>query len=234
MSIGNRIYLQRDLPDKEVMDGFRNLPASNVADTMSRLSGLSSEIRLISSPKAPVMVGAAFTVKARPGDNLMLHKALDLAGENDVIILSNGGDRSHSLMGEIMAVYAQHARKICGIVLDGPIRDIQELSQLDGIFLYATGSTPAGPYKEGPGEINVPVSVGNISVNPGDIVIGDRDGVVIVPREDGAKVLEAAVPYAAADAAKVEAAKNNTADRRWVDKALAGKNVEIISGKYRG
>ena len=85
---------------------------------------LNSEIHLISSPDRPIMAGPALTVKARPGDNLMLHKALDMAQEGDVIVVSNDGDRTHSLMGEIMAVYAQNKRKVSCIVLVGPIRDL--------------------------------------------------------------------------------------------------------------
>lgn len=230
MSVGNRVFLQRNLPDKELVERFKKLPAANVADTMGRSCALSSQIRLIGNPKEPIMAGAALTVKARPGDNLMLHKALDMAGEGDVIIVSNEGDRTQSLMGEIMAVYAHHCRNVEGIVLDGPIRDIEELSQMD-MFLYATGSTPGGPYKEGPGEVNVPISVGNIAVKPGDIVLGDRDGVIIIPRADAAAIIDAAEKYAAMDAGKVEAAKNGTSKRQWVEETLIKKNVEIIDGK---
>lgn len=234
MSVGNRIFLQRDLPDPQILEQFRSLPAANVADTMGRSCALSSEIHLINHPEDPIMVGAALTVKARPGDNLLLHRALDLAGENDVVIVSNEGDRSQSLMGQIMALYAEKTRKIRGIVLDGPIRDVEELSRMEHIFLYATGSTPGGPYKEGPGEVNVPISVGNIAVKPGDIVLGDADGVIIIPREDAAKVLEAAIPFAAADAAKTEAARAGNTKRQWVLEALEKKGVEIIDGTYHG
>lgn len=230
MSVGNRVFLQRNLPDSALVERFKKLPAANVADTMGRSCALSSQIRLIGNPKETIMCGAALTVKARPGDNLMLHKALDMAGEGDVIIVSNEGDRTQSLMGEIMAVYAHHCRNVEGIVLDGPIRDIEELSQMD-FFLYATGSTPGGPYKEGPGEVNVPISVGNIAVKPGDIVLGDRDGVIIIPRADAASIIDAAEKYAAMDAGKVEAAKNGTSKRQWVEETLAKKNVEIIDGR---
>lgn len=231
MSVGNRVFLQRELPDPALVERFKKLPAANVADTMGRSCALSSQIRLISSPKEPIMAGAALTVKARPGDNLMLHKALDMAGEGDIIVVSNDGDRTHSLMGEIMAVYAEHTRKVTGIVLDGPIRDIEELSQMN-MFLYAAGSTPGGPYKEGPGEVNVPISIGNIAVNPGDIILGDRDGVIVIPLKDAPAIIEEAEKYAAMDAGKVEAAKNGTSKRQWVEDTLVKKNVEIIDGKY--
>ena len=232
MSVGNRVFLKRNLPESSIVEAFKQLPAANVADTMGRSCALNSEIRLISSPDLPIMAGPALTVKARPGDNLMLHKALDMAGEGDVIVVSNDGDRTHSLMGEIMAVYAQHTRKIAGIVLDGPIRDIEELSRMH-MFLYATGSTPGGPYKEGPGEVNVPVSIGNIAVMPGDIVLGDSDGVIVIPRKDVAVILEEAKKYAALDAGKVEAAKNGTSKRQWVEDTLVKKQVEMIDDIYR-
>lgn len=230
MSVGNRVFLKRNLPDRKLVEEFRELPAANVADTMGRSCALTSEIRLISSPKQ-AMAGVALTVKARPGDNLMLHKALNIAGEGDVIIVSNDGDRTHSLMGEIMAVYASHTKKIAGIVLDGPIRDIEEISQMD-MPLYATGSTPGGPYKEGPGEVNVPISIGNIAVMPGDIILGDKDGVIVIPRKDAPEILEAAKKYAVLDAGKVEAAKNGTSKRQWVEDTLEKKQVEIIDGVY--
>lgn len=133
-----------------------------------------------------------------------------------------------------MAVYAEHTRKIRGIVLDGPIRDVDELSKMEHMFLYATGSTPGGPYKEGPGEINVPISVGNIAVNPGDIVLGDADGVIIIPRKDADKILETAIPFAVADAGKVDAARTGKANRQWVADTLEKKGVEIIDDVYHG
>lgn len=231
MSVGNRVFLKRDLPDSDIIEGFKKLPAANVADTMSRLCALNSEIKLIGSPVAATMVGVALTVKARPGDNLMLHKALNMAQEGDVIVVSNEGDRSQSLMGEIMVTYAKYTKKVAGIVLDGPIRDIEEISKMD-FFIYGTGSTPGGPYKEGPGEINVPISIGNISVLPGDIILGDADGVIVIPKKYAREILEASIEYAKKDAAKLEAAKNGTANRDWVDETLKKKNVEIIDGCY--
>lgn len=232
MSVGNRVFLKRNLPDKGIIEAFKNLPAANVADTMSRLCALNSEIKLVGSPAPPIMAGPALTVKARPGDNLMLHKALDMAQEGDIIVVSNECDRSQSLMGEIMAAYAKYTKKVGGIVLDGPIRDIKEISEMD-FHLYCTGSTPGGPYKEGPGEINVPISIGNIAVMPGDIILGDADGVIVIPAKYAEEILEASIEYAKTDAAKVEAAKNGTANRNWVEESLKKKNTEIIDGYFK-
>ena len=235
MSIGFRVFLRRDLPPKDLIDAYKTLPAANVADCMNRLSAMNSAIRLMNGPfpgSACCMAGPALTVKARPGDNLMLHKALNMATEGDVIVVSNEGDRSQALMGEIMAAYAAY-KKVAGIVFDGPVRDLDALQEL-GIPVYATGTTPGGPFKEGPGEINVPIACGNIQVEPGDIILGDTDGVIVIPRRDAAALLEAAKAFSANDKAKADAARNGTADRTWVEKSLAAKGCEIIDATYIG
>jgi regulator of RNase E activity RraA len=231
MSIGFRVYTERELPPKDLIEAYKSLPASNVADCMGRISAMSSAIRLINKPFGNSMVGVALTVKARPGDNLMLHKALNMATAGDVIVVSNGGDRSQSLMGEIMASYAAW-KKVAGIVLDGPIRDVAALWDVD-IPIYATGSTPGGPFRLGPGEINVPIACGNIHVDPGDIILGDCDGVIVIPRADAEDLLGKAQKWSVNDQAKLAAAKAGTADRSWVDKTLADAGCEIIRGTYK-
>lgn len=232
MSIGNRIYLKRSLPKKELVERFSKLPAANVADCMGRLSALSPEIKLQSSPENR-MCGVALTVKARAGDNLMLHKALNIAQEGDVIILSNEGDRSRAIMGEIMYKYLADFKKVAGIVIDGPIRDLDVIAH-EKCPIYATGSTPGGPYKEGPGEVNVPISIGNIAVMPGDIILGDRDGVIVISKNDAADLIDKAEANAAADSAKVQKASTGSADRSWVERTLEAKDVEVINGEYQG
>lgn len=230
MSVGFRVFTQRKLPEKEVMDGFRELPAANVADVMGRSCALNSEIHTMLPHTDKIMVGPALTVRARPGDNLMIHKGLNLAQEGDVVVISNESDRSQSLLGAIIVAYAK-SKKLGGIVVDGPIRDVDEIAGL-GIPVYATGSTPGGPYKEGPGEVNTPISCGGVSVSPGDIVLGDSDGVIIIPRKDAARVLQEAREFAKLDAAKMQAALEGRAKRDWVDKKLTEKGCEIIEGCY--
>ena len=214
MAVGKRIYLKRNMPDPEVMEQFKTIPASNTCDVMGRNAAMNPRIHLVSSPKAQMMVGPALTVKARGGDNL-----------------ANEEDDTRALIGEIMMAYLRHDRKVAGIVIDGPIRDIDEIGQWD-FPVYATGTTPGGPYKEGPGEVNVPVACGGISVNPGDIILGDPDGVIVIPRKDAAQILEDAKKFQEADEKKLEAAKNGTANRAWVEKTLAAKEFEIIDGVY--
>ena len=232
MAVGKRIYLKREMPDPEIMEQFKSIPASNTADVMNRNCAMNPRIKLVSSPKAQMMVGPAFTVKARAGENLALHAALNFCNEGDVLVVSNEEDDTRSLIGEIMMAYLKYTKKVAGIVLDGPIRDIDEIGKWD-FPVYCTGTTPGGPYKEGPGEINVPIACGGVSVNPGDIILADPDGVIVIPRRDAAQVLKDAQAFQAADEKKLAAAKDGTANRAWVDKTLAEKGFEIIDDVYR-
>lgn len=233
MPVGKRIYLKRNMPDYDVMMEFKNIPASNVGDVMERNCGMNPRIRLVSSPKDQMMVGPAYTVKGRAGDNLALHAALNYVNEGDVIVFSNEEDCTRSIIGEVMMAYLRYTKKIAGIIIDGPIRDIDEIGKWD-FPVYATGTTPGGPYKEGPGEINVPIACGGISVNPGDIILGDPDGVICIPRLDAPEILQKAKEFQAKDESKLAASKNGTANREWVTKSLEAKGFEIIDDVYKG
>lgn len=232
MSVGKRIFLQREMPDPEIMAQFKEIPASNTADVMGRSCAMNPRIRLVSSPKAQMMVGPAYTVKCRAGDNLTLHAALNYCQEGDVLVVSNEEDNTRALMGEVMMAYLRYTKKIAGIILDGPIRDIDEIGKWD-FPVYATGTTPGGPYKEGPGEINVPVACGGITVYPGDIILADPDGIIAIPRRDAAVILEDAKKFKEADEKKLAAAKDGSANRAWVEKSLEEKGFEIIDDVYR-
>ena len=199
MSVGKRIYLQRELPDMKLVEEFKNIPASNTADVMGRNSAMNPRIHLVSKPKAQMMAGPAYTVKCRAGDNLALHAALNFCQEGDVLVVSNEEDNTRALMGEIMMAYLCYTKKIAGIVLDGPIRDIDEIGNWDF---------------------------------PGDIILADPDGVIVIPRKDAPVILEDAKKFMAADAAKLPAAKNGTANRAWVQKTLDEKGFEIIDDVY--
>lgn len=230
MSVGNRIFLNRYLPQKQLLEAFAEIPTANIADTMGRLCAMHPRIRLMSQPERGIVAGPALTVKSRAGDNLFIHQAMDMAKEGDVIVVSNEADDSRSLMGEIMFRYCEYKR-IGALILDGPIRDV-EAAQKMKYPIYATGNTPGGPYKEGPGEINVSVSCGGVAVNPGDIVVMDTDGVIVIPLKDGEGVLRDARKFQEQDGAKITAASNGTANRSWVIKALEEKQVEIIDGYF--
>ena len=230
MSVGKRIYLKRNMPDKQLMEQFAQLPASNVADCMERNCAMNPRIQLISNACGSVC-GPAFTVKCRAGDNLALHAALTFCQEGDVLVVSNEEDTTRALTGEVMLSYLFYTKKAAAIIIDGPIRDMDSLSQWP-YPIYCTGSTPGGPYKEGPGEVNVPVSCGGVSVNPGDIILADRDGIIVIPPRDAAEVLEKSKLFHESDEEKARAAKEGRANRDWVLKALDAKGFEIIDEVY--
>lgn len=232
MPVGKRIFLKRELANKETINALGEIPAANIADVMERNCAMNPRIHLVSSPKNKVMAGSALTVKVRSGDNLALHAALNIAKEGDVIVVSNEGDNTRALIGEIMMAYLCYYKKIAGIILDGPIRDIGEIGTWD-FHVYATGTTPGGPYKEGPGEVNVPISCGEISVNPGDIIVADEDGIIVIPKRDAEAILVEAKKVQANDSAKAQAAKTGSANRDWVTKLLEEKKFEFIDDVYK-
>lgn len=232
MSVGKRIYLKREMPDPEIVNAFKKIPASNTADVMGRSCAMNPRIHLVSSPKAQMMAGPAYTVKCRAGDNLALHAALNHCEEGDVLVVSNEEDTTRAVLGEIMMAYLMYTKKVAGIVVDGPIRDIDEIAHWD-FPVYCTGTTPGGPYKEGPGEVNVPVACGGISVNPGDIILADPDGVIVIPRKDSAQVLKDAQEFMEKDGEKLLKAKDGTVNRAWVDRLLEEKAFEVIDDVYR-
>lgn len=223
MGAGLRIKRNFSRPSKDLVEGFRGIPVANIADMMNRTFCTNASIKPVNA--APLL-GLAFTVKTRPGDNLLLHKALDMAEPGDVIVVDAGGDLTNSLMGELMVMWGKK-RGIGGYVIDGAIRDYGTLKDSD-VPMYAAGVMPAGPYKDGPGEINFPVSCGGVVVNPGDILVGDEDGIVVVRKEDAEAVLKEAKAKNAAEQKTMLDIEQMKWDRAWIDKVLVAKNCEFI------
>lgn len=174
------------LADPALIAEFRTAPVAVISDNLHRLPGASG---LLPQHKGGVMVGTALTVKTRPGDNLAIHKALDLVQPGHVLVVDGGGDLSRALIGEIICAIAQ-SRGAAGIVIDGAIRDVATIRAGD-FPCFARGVNHLGPYKDGPGHINVPVTVGGLVVQPGDIVVGDDDGVTAFPQAGAAELLQA-------------------------------------------
>jgi len=221
--IGFRILRRARKVDPEVVARFRQIPVANVSDSMHRMSAGGARLRPMH--KGGRMAGPAFTVKTRPGDNLMIHKALDLADPGDVIVVDAGGDLTNALIGEIMSTYAS-ARGIAGFVIDGAIRDADEIRGND-FPVYAAGVTHRGPYKDGPGEINVPVAIDGMVIEPGDLVLGDGDGILCVPYDATAAVLAAASEKQKVEAREIGAAARAALDRAWVDARLRELGCEM-------
>lgn len=173
--------------DPVLLDGFRTAATAVISDNLQRLPGV---VGLVPYHKQNgVMVGTAFTVRTRPGDNLAIHEALEHVRPGDVIVVDGGGDLNRALIGEIMVNIALW-KKVSGLVIDGAIRDVGAITEL-GMPCFARGVTHKGPYKDGPGEINVPVCVGGMVIQAGDIVVGDEDGVVAFPQAIASDLLQA-------------------------------------------
>ncbi|PRY86083.1 RraA family protein [Donghicola tyrosinivorans] len=216
MTIGFRILNRERTASKELVAEFAKLPVANVSDSMARMTAAGPTLRPMHTSGG--MAGVALTVKARPGDNLMLHKAIDMAVPGDVIVVDAGGDLANALMGELMLAYAIK-KGVVGFVLNGAIRDLDNF-RATNLPTYAAGVTHRGPYKDGPGEINVPVAIDGMVIHPGDIMIGDSDGVLCVPIDGAEEILKSTQAKSEAEIKQMAAIEAGTNDRSWVDRAL--------------
>jgi 4-hydroxy-4-methyl-2-oxoglutarate aldolase len=197
-------------------------PSSILADVAGRRGALSGRI----GPLAPSMrfAGPAITVEVRPGDNLMIHAAMAIAKPGDVLVVDGKGDLSSALMGEIMSQQCV-ALGIVGVVIDGAVRDCEAIREL-GFPMYAAGLNPNGPTKFVPGRLNHPISIGGVSVNPGDLVVGDADGVTVIERDKAAAMLPLAAQKVAMETKRIAEIKSRKAlAPAWLDAALRTAGV---------
>jgi RraA family protein len=217
--IGFQILERRRAVSTQTVEKFKEIPVAIVSDTMSRMFSASPTLRPMHNGHP--MVGPALTVKTRPGDNLMIHKAIQLAQAGDVIVVDGGGDLTNALIGEIMTSLAA-SKHIAGMVIHGSVRDAGFLRTQDfGVF--AGGVTHRGPYKDGPGEINVSIALGGMVIEPGDLIMGDDDGVLCVPFEQTEWVYHAAVEKQTQEAEILKKIHANNYHPAWVDELLAQK-----------
>ncbi|UHL65752.1 RraA family protein [Paralcaligenes sp. KSB-10] len=184
MQAGFQVLKRRSAVGSEWADKFSAIPVANISDSMSRLNSGGAALRPLHA--GGVLCGPALTVKSCPGDNLMTHMALNLAVAGDVIVVDAGGDLSNAIIGERMLAYCI-AKKFAGIVINGAVRDFGWIRR-QSFPVYACGITHQGPYKNGPGEINTPVSIGGMVVAPGDLMVGDDDGLICIPQANVADV----------------------------------------------
>ncbi|RAI02120.1 methyltransferase [Acuticoccus sediminis] len=224
MAIGFRVLQRRRAVSAEIVARYAALPVANVSDSMWRMSAAGARLTARHKPDVK-MAGPALTVRTRPGDNLLVHKAIEMARPGDVIVVDAGGDLTNSIIGDLMTTLAR-TRGVAGFVIDGAIRDANDIYE-SGMAMYAAGVSHRGPYKDGPGEINVPVAVDGMVIEPGDLVLGDCDGVLCVPFDSVEPVLAAAEAKHADEQKEMARIKAGQADRRWVDTILADRGCEI-------
>jgi RraA family protein len=210
-------------PSAELIAALREHASSNLSDCMGRAHTAESDLRPMHRTGA--LCGPALTVRTARGDNLMVHKAVDIARPGDVIVVDAGGFLEVAIIGDIMTTLAAK-RGVAGFVIDGAIRDSAEIATRD-LPVYACGVTSRGPSKDGPGEINGPVNIGGMLVNPGDIIVGDADGVVAVPIADANTVLERVRALREKERELLRKIADGTIDRSWVDATLKSKGCAL-------
>ncbi len=223
MPIGFKINQRSRKVDPTSIAAFGSIPVANISDSMSRLVAGGARLRPLHAGGG--MAGPAFTVKTRPGDNLMVHKALDLADPGDVVVVDAGGELSQAIVGDLMLSYAIK-RGLAGVVINGAIRDLDFVAG-QRFPVYAAGVTHRGPYKDGPGEINGPIAIDGMVIQPGELVLGDMDGLLCVPFDMLAEVLVAAQAKQRAEASEHAAIEAGRNDRSWVDATLRRLGCEM-------
>jgi regulator of RNase E activity RraA len=206
----------------EVVRKASQFAASILADVAGRRGTLHGR----NAPLSPEMklCGPAFTVEVRPGDNLMIHTAMTMAKPGDILVIDGKADQTCALMGSIM-MNACKQLKLGGVVIDAAVRDTLELREL-GFPVFAVGANPNGPTKFVPGRINWPISCGDIAIQPGDLIVGDADGLVVVEREKVESLLPLAAKKVADETQRIQDIRaNKDLAPKWLDGALRAAGV---------
>jgi regulator of RNase E activity RraA len=221
---GYRINPREQAIAAELVDAFRGVPVAVAGDCMGRSIGAIG-LRSYHGTLGLTICGPAFTVRVRPGDNLMIHKALAMVQPGDVLVIDGSGDLTQALMGGLMRTTAL-ARKLGGLIIDGAVRDLVEWAE-GGLPVFARGHTHRGPSKEGPGEINVPVSCAGMVVQPGDLILGDADGVIAIPATEVASLLPAVQAHLKKEEAIRASNREGSSDPERFDAILRKKGLPV-------
>lgn len=225
MTLGLRILRRTRKVDEETARRYLDVPVANVSDSMSRMTAGGPRVRPLHAGGR--LSGPALTVKTRPGDNLMIHKALTLIEKGDVLIVDGGGDLTTALVGELMISHAIQAGA-AGVIINGAVRDYGWI-RANSFPVFAAGITHRGPYKDGPGEINVPIAIEGMVIEPGDLIIGDDDGFLCVPFDSTKSVYAAAKAKQESETKTLANTQAGKLDAKtWVDETLKRLGCEGI------
>lgn len=217
---GFRIRVDVPRLDTSRVARLREFDVSTISDQLNRLYAMDARIALLTAPSHQIC-GLACTVRVYPGDNLMVHKALDVAKPGDIVAIDAQGSKggvANAALGDIICTKAKH-RGIAGFVVDGAVRDLPGILELD-LPVFARGTTAVGPLHRGPGEINYPIACGGVVIQPGDAVVGDRSGIVVVPREIVAELIERLEARRESAASYLAAVRRGEFSNAWVDAQL--------------
>ena len=231
MPAENAIILRPDFsrPDPDHVALFRGVPTGFVVDALGRRGALHPVIRPLHANAE--FVGTALPCWTVPRDNLAPYVALTAARPGDVLVVANGGVEDASVMGDLLIGMARN-RGVVAAVTDGLVRDIAGIEDV-GIPVFARGLSPNSPFKNGPGEVGLPIAIGGVVVSPGDILVGDRDGVVVVPQARIAEVAAELSKVAKKEAEMEAAVRGGLTGPGWLDEIVASDRVHVLDAEAR-
>ncbi|HVW00302.1 MAG TPA: hypothetical protein VHB77_08180 [Planctomycetaceae bacterium] len=224
---GFRVRLQTARHDSLPYAQFAEFETPDISDLLNRLYAVDSSIRCLTGAQHR-LCGRVCTVRVFPGDNLMVHKSLDIAQPGDIVVVDARGSNSNAVLGDLICTKARH-RGIQGFVVDGLIRDLPGIMALD-LPVFARGTTAVGPLHRGPGEINYPICCGGVVVNSGDVLVADAAGIVVIPQDIAHELLQRLKNHRASNAAYLEAVQRGEFSNQWVDKLLDSQGCPVIPG----
>lgn len=221
MQMGFRINSEVGHTGRLTPEEFKGISTCNIADVMGRFHVMDPNIRPVDIEMS--FAGRAITVMCRPGDNLMVHKALEVAKPGDILVVNTVGNTTSAVFGELMCRSAMKA-KLGGIVVDGAIRDVLALRELN-FPAFSRTICAGGCDKDGPGEINFPIACGGVVVNPGDIVVGDADGIVVIRQDEEVQVLEKVKKHMEKEKKRIAEIEEGIVFKGEINEILASKGV---------
>ncbi|WP_263368597.1 RraA family protein [Edaphobacter bradus] len=204
--------------DPALMSEFTEFATPDISDMLNRLYAVDPGIARLTSNEHK-LCGPACTVKVFPGDNLMVHKSLDVARPGDIVVIDAHASSMNAVLGDLVSTKAKH-RGIAGFIVDGFVRDLPGIMELD-FPIFARGTTSIGPLHRGPGEINYPICCGGIVVNPGDVIVADGAGIVVIPQEVASDLLKRLRNHKVSMAAYLAGVKRGDFSNAWVDRILS-------------
>ncbi|WP_213452177.1 RraA family protein [Rhizomonospora bruguierae] len=226
MAVECLLHPETPLPDPELIRRIERLATSLISDVFGRWAGTTGLYPVAALAPGRVVAGPAFTVRTRAGDNLVVHKSLDLIRPGEILVVAAGGATDRAILGGLMGQYAS-TRGVAAIMVDGAVRDRSDLESC-APPVFAKGLNHLGPYKDGPGELRCPVALGGVAVEDGDIVVGDEDGIAVLPRWCAEDIVALAEAKQVAEAQEAAAISRGEWDRSWIDRALRVRSTPPI------